>query len=129
MLHGQICRNSPSRFLQEIPDNVLKWLQPLQVQGAKQQVSKIKRAENEFENTISSTSIEELDLGTQTRVLSTKNQEIFQWYIGQNVVHVKFGIGIIINYEGSNADARVQVKFNRAGTKWLSLEYAKLLPI
>lgn len=46
-------------------------------QGAKQQVSKIKRAENEFENTISSTSIEELDLGTQTRVLSTKTKKYF----------------------------------------------------
>ena len=30
MLHGQIRYNIPSRFLQEIPDSLLKWLQPLQ---------------------------------------------------------------------------------------------------
>src|SRR5687768_8740982 len=30
MLHGQTRYNIPSRFLQEIPDNLLKWLQPVQ---------------------------------------------------------------------------------------------------
>ena len=30
MLHGQTRYNIPSRFLQEIPDSLLKWLQPVQ---------------------------------------------------------------------------------------------------
>ena len=30
MLHGQTRYNIPSRFLQEIPESLLKWLQPLQ---------------------------------------------------------------------------------------------------
>jgi DNA helicase-2/ATP-dependent DNA helicase PcrA len=33
---------------------------------------------------------------------------------------------VIVNCEGSGADARVQVKFRNAGVKWLALEYAKL---
>ena len=48
------------------------------------------------------------------------------WRIGQNVVHPKFGAGVIVNAEGRGADARVQVNFKREGTKWLALEYAKL---
>ena len=48
------------------------------------------------------------------------------WRIGQNVVHPKFGGGVIVSAEGRGADARVQVNFRRDGLKWLALEYAKL---
>ena len=51
------------------------------------------------------------------------------WRIGQNVLHAKFGTGVIVNCEGSGSDARVQVNFAQAGTKWLLLEYAKLTAI
>jgi hypothetical protein len=50
------------------------------------------------------------------------------WRIGQSVTHPKFGAGIIVNAEGRGADARVQVNFDRAGAKWLALEYARLSP-
>jgi DNA helicase-2/ATP-dependent DNA helicase PcrA len=33
---------------------------------------------------------------------------------------------MIVNLEGSGADARVQVNFRKAGVKWLALEHAKL---
>jgi DNA helicase-2/ATP-dependent DNA helicase PcrA len=46
--------------------------------------------------------------------------------IGQNVTHAKFGDGVVINFEGRGLDARVQVRFAREGTKWLALQYAKL---
>ena len=46
--------------------------------------------------------------------------------IGQNVRHAKFGEGVVINFEGRGLDARVQVRFRGEGTKWLALQYAKL---
>jgi DNA helicase II / ATP-dependent DNA helicase PcrA len=46
--------------------------------------------------------------------------------IGQNVMHAKFGDGVIVNSEGNGQDARVQVNFGRNGVKWLALAYAKL---
>ncbi len=46
--------------------------------------------------------------------------------MGQRVRHRKFGEGVIINQEGSGAHARVQVKFQNAGTKWLVEAYANL---
>ena len=46
--------------------------------------------------------------------------------LGQRVRHGKFGDGVILNYEGQGAHARVEVNFETAGTKWLVLSYANL---
>jgi len=45
--------------------------------------------------------------------------------LGQRVQHAVFGEGVILNFEGSGAQARVQVNFDE-GSKWLMLGYAKL---
>ena len=45
--------------------------------------------------------------------------------LGQAVRHSIFGEGVIPNFEGSGAQARVQVNFGE-GSKWLMLGYAKL---
>ena len=37
-----------------------------------------------------------------------------------------FRSGVILNFEGAGAQARVQVNFTSEGTKWLMLGYAKL---
>ncbi|MDE2366068.1 MAG: ATP-binding domain-containing protein, partial [Betaproteobacteria bacterium] len=114
MLHGQTRYNIPSRFLQEIPNHLLKSLQPVQpvqktVIGYPQQRS--------AENT---------GLGRGMPVREAEQASGRGWRIGQNVIHAKFGAGVIVNCEGHGADARVEVRFGRAGTKWLLLEYAKL---
>ncbi|MBD7976729.1 DNA helicase II [Serpens gallinarum] len=46
--------------------------------------------------------------------------------LGQRVRHALFGEGVILNFEGSGAQARVQVNFAQEGSKWLMLGYAKL---
>lgn len=121
MLHGQTRYNIPSRFLQEIPENLLKWLQSVQKTAIRQQgwgtrnqgpVS-VARAHN---------------YGAQTATPQARDSASAQWKVGQNVSHAKFGVGVIVNREGQGTDARVEVKFSRAGTKWLLLEYAKLVP-
>jgi DNA helicase-2/ATP-dependent DNA helicase PcrA len=49
--------------------------------------------------------------------------------LGQRVRHGKFGDGIVLDLEGQGAHARVQVNFEREGTKWLMLAYANLEPL
>jgi DNA helicase-2/ATP-dependent DNA helicase PcrA len=49
--------------------------------------------------------------------------------LGARVRHGKFGEGVILNLEGNGAHARVQVNFERQGTKWLMLQYANLEPV
>ena len=46
--------------------------------------------------------------------------------LGQRVRHQKFGDGVVLNLEGQGANARVQVNFERQGTKWLVAGYANL---
>jgi len=46
--------------------------------------------------------------------------------LGQRVRHGKFGEGVVLNSEGSGAHARVQVNFEREGMKWLVVAYANL---
>ena len=46
--------------------------------------------------------------------------------LGQRVRHQKFGDGVVLSLEGQGANARVQVNFERAGTKWLMMGYANL---
>ena len=45
--------------------------------------------------------------------------------LGQRVQHAVFGEGVILNFEGAGAQARVQVNFAE-GSKWLMMGYAKL---
>ena len=122
MLHGQTRYNIPSRFLQEIPENLLKWLKPDQ-----------KGTERGVESGIMNSSSNRR-WGWARNDLQSPKPALMQdpassrWKIGQNVVHPKFGTGVIVNCEGGGADARVEVRFRNAGTKWLLLEYAKLTP-
>ena len=46
--------------------------------------------------------------------------------LGQPVSHPTFGSGTVLNTEGHGASARVQVKFDTVGTKWLIASMAKL---
>ena len=48
---------------------------------------------------------------------------------GQRVVHTRFGEGTVMNLEGRGSHARVQVNFEQAGAKWLVLAYANLQPV
>ena len=114
MLHGQVNYGMASSFLRELPDNLLHWLTPRIAQR----------------NTFSSFgySAPSAPLRSPSPESAAREQpRNSPWRIGQNVFHSKFGEGVIVNLEGSGADARVQVNFRKAAVKWLALEYAKLV--
>lgn len=46
--------------------------------------------------------------------------------LGQRVRHPRFGEGVVLNYEGSGSNARIQVNFDTEGGKWLIMAYANL---
>lgn len=46
--------------------------------------------------------------------------------LGQRVRHAKFGDGVVLNAEGQGSSARVQVNFESEGAKWLVVAYANL---
>jgi len=106
MLHGQTRYNVPSRFLTELPADLVQWLSPYRRKAI---------------------DVDDAEWGRVTRAPQA-TPAAPAWRIGQSVKHAKFGLGVIIDAEGRGPDARVQVNFRDTGVKWLALEYAKLEP-
>ena len=101
-LYGRDQYNPPSKFIGEIPTELLEEIRP------RMQVSlPVYRSETP------AWMQEEVDTGLS---------------IGQMVKHGKFGIGVVLDQEGRGKQARVQVNFEDAGSKWLVLAYANLEP-
>ncbi len=53
-------------------------------------------------------------------------EEVTGFCLGQRVAHPKFGEGVVLNAEGQGSSARVQINFETAGAKWLVVAYANL---
>ena len=49
-------------------------------------------------------------------------------FVGQRVNHARFGDGIVLNLEGQGPQSRVQVNFESEGSKWLIASMANLQP-
>ena len=58
-------------------------------------------------------------------VHTVRIEEDLGFNIGGQVKHKVFGLGTVIDFEGSGAHTRVQVRFE-VGIKWLVLAYANL---
>ena len=116
MLHGQTRYNIASSFFEEIPAALMKRI------GSRFRIQR-----SEFRTQRADSRVTDPRTATTQRSTLDSHSDT-PWRIGQNVTHPKFGAGVIVNAEGRGMDARVQVNFHRNGTKWLALEYAKLVP-
>jgi DNA helicase-2/ATP-dependent DNA helicase PcrA len=102
-LHGNESHHRPSRFISEIPKELLAEIR-LRTSVIRP-TSALKSAKNSNRDSMIG------DTGLR---------------IGQTVTHNTFGEGTLIDAEGRGEHMRLQVKFNNAGTKWLVASYAKL---
>jgi DNA helicase-2/ATP-dependent DNA helicase PcrA len=109
MLHGQTRYSLASRFLEEIPEGLKKWLTPRFAKRREFHTPTFPSAPRQ-----------------QERFFRDSSAEAVGFRIGQNVTHAKFGAGVIVDAEGDGMDARVQVNFGRQGVKWLAVAVAKL---
>ncbi len=97
-LHGREAYTSPSRFLTEIPHELIE-----EVRGGFS-VSRSPKAQMPASGD-----------GDDNGML-----------LGDQVRHQKFGDGVVLSIEGRGQYTRVQVNFEAVGSKWLVLAYAKL---
>ena len=120
MLHGQTRYNVPSRFLDEVPAELLKWLSAKPRNLLAMEPNEPFADSGKFGNpNVSSFAA---SIGSNTRTDSG-------FGIGQQVSHAKFGQGVIINADGSGKNIQVEVNFTEHGIKRLALEYAKLTAV
>ena len=125
MLHGQFRYGLASRFLSEIPENLLKRINPVP-KAYYAPEKKVWAPQTSRVGTFLCPPETSATNRVGTKTCPPYANSSSPWHVGQNVAHTKFGAGVIVNCEGSGADARVQVNFRNAGVKWLALEYAKL---
>jgi len=97
-LHGGDMYNTPSRFIREIPSELIE---EVRLSGS------VARP-----------------LGSLGRgSLAEPPPEGIE--LGKRVLHQVFGEGVITQFEGQGSNARVEVSFSE-GSKWLVLQYANL---
>ena len=102
-IHGMDMYGVPSRFLREIPAPLLNEVRP-RVQVSRPYAPQPRRG------------------------FAQPAMDPAPVKLGANVRHPTFGTGVVTDYEGTGAHARVQVNFDEAGSKWLVLAYANLQP-
>ena len=124
MLHGKTNYSMVSSFMRELPEPLLLWLSPRFVQRAPSFSSPAYSGPAYGGATYGKASPAPFVMPS-----SAPRDSGALWHVGQQVFHQKFGEGMVTDTEGSGNEGRVQVNFKRAGSKWLSLEYAKLEPI
>ena len=122
MLHGKVSYGMASSFLRELPEALLRWLSPRVLPRSNPFAAFGYSAP--FSPSIYPAQGDKSGIGGRERAGEGKSGS--PWRIGQRVFHQKFGEGTIMGVEGAGADARVQVNFKHAGSKWLALAYAKL---
>ena len=131
MLHGQTRYNLKSRFLDELPQECLKWITPKNsgfatgLGGGWTSPAQAFQAKPAWGHS----SLSSTDTFKSPPVPVQKSEPSHGIKAAMKVFHNKFGEGKVISVEGAGADARAQVNFPRHGVKWLALSVAKLTPV
>jgi len=108
-LHGMDSFGTPSRFISEIPEDLIEEVRP-RIQHSRPVIGQAWRPAQpaaRLRDKVEETAAPGIKLGARVR-------------------HGRFGDGVILNLEGHGPQARVQVNFERQGSKWLMLSYANL---
>ena len=105
-MHGQDSYNRPSRFLLEIPSDLVS---EVRMNGAVQ-----RPVSNSY---------------GQGGGLFDDNESVMGLRLGQRVEHGKYGEGVILQMEGGGERAKVEVNFPGVGAKWLMVGFANLTPL
>ena len=141
---GKLTDAEPSRFIEEIKDEYLEYINPMDTSGYRYKPSmdldifgdvdksKLRLAKpvggtppkrNDYEP-IPSANIRKLkpvgNAPSNTNLFDSKLT------IGNVVMHERFGKGEIVNLEGVGADKKAEIKFEVGGIKKLLLRFAKL---
>jgi DNA helicase-2/ATP-dependent DNA helicase PcrA len=103
-LFGNESYNMLSRFVREIPDELIQEIRP----RASFSRPRVQESASLYRERT------EVDTGL---------------FVGQRVNHASFGDGVVLNLEGQGPQSRVQVNFEAAGSKWLIASLANLQPV
>lgn len=107
MLHGQPRYGMASRFLDEIPEALVKSMR------------------QQRPNPYAARSPGPVSAGEPAPAPRPASANL-PYKVGARVSHPKYGEGVVGGYQGLGAETEIKVSFPRHGDKWFILEYARL---
>jgi len=144
---GKLTDSEPSRFIEEIKDEYLEYINPSETGGYRYKPmmdidifgdidkSKLRLAKPTAgtppkkygDEPVSSANIRKLK-PVSSNAPSSSSANLFdsKLTIGNVVMHERFGKGEVINLEGVGADRKAEIRFEVGGIKKLLLRFAKL---
>lgn len=105
MLHGQMRYGLPSRFLEEVPEGLVR---SLSVRLASPPPV-FREAGAHY-----------------APPPAPRRQADLPFKVGSRVSHPKYGEGVVVSYQGQGPDTEISVEFARLGRKVFILDYARL---
>jgi DNA helicase-2/ATP-dependent DNA helicase PcrA len=127
-LYGNTQYNPPSRFLEEIPDELFRKEGRVRAFGGGgdwRERREARRAERSFSD-------EHTDRLVDAAIAAGKREQpkpqgtISDFRVGEDVVHPTFGEGVIIDLNVGNGRTEATIRFRDKGTKTLDLAWAPL---
>lgn len=135
---GKICDNNPSRFLEEINDSYLNYLNPMKqrvkfnnsllnddlfkefpIMQLRQELRKNTNLVNKKFNPIKKLKLFSKSISNEHSSMNLK--------IGNKVLHERFGKGTILSVDKNVEHEKVTIYFDNCGQKKLLLKFAKLV--
>lgn len=108
-IYGQTTMTTKSEFIDEIPDEHVKWIS--------------RKPKSYADSRYSMDGFEEY--GSRKESIKTYKSDS-PYRIGMSVSHPRFGEGVILKLFGEGSNVQAQIQFFKEGTKTLSLAIAKL---
>ncbi len=127
MLYGSTTRNRPSRFLRDIPDNVLETHEKPRGYSpySSHAFSETTTYTTPIQSFVQKKATAPLGGGISTTPTASQNG-VETWSVGDAVSHKVFGNGIIQSVQPMGNDTLLTIAFDKAGNKKVMATFAKL---
>ncbi len=118
MLYGRISENRPSRFLDEMPEEIIEKITE-DIPAPRTAAAKPKRPDYSHEAS---------DMLDRRRSSLSQNSETGQFRAGDVIMHPnpRFGRGVILSCEPMGGDLMLEIAFDSCGTKKIMANFVKL---
>ena len=113
MLFGSVSASVPSRFLSEIPKHLVEEVRMQSNVG--------------YAKRLQGGAFTPPRLQAKDDAAVSHGGQVLQ--AGGKVQHKLFGNGVVLSIDGEGDSAKIQVNFDKHGTKWLVVAYAKLVAL
>ncbi len=118
-IHGTPMYNPPSRFLEEIPEELVD-----NRGGSRSRSTRLSSEQNSARSFAGRERMVEAAQVTRTPVEA--DPDPIRLVVGDDVNHATFGLGVVTDVKGAGGDAEITVNFTTAGSRVLLASYARL---